>query len=109
MAVIRVLQIKPGGLLWIALECSGHVWIGRYGTGRSAATPAGDARQDRIRIANVCIGMAATLMTLAWLRGVYVVLENPPGSTISKLEPLATVLRFIQGSTEPVGRTYLAA
>ena len=109
MAMLRVLQIKPGGLCWAALECKTHVWIGRSTTGRSSDFPAGDITQSRIAKANCCVGYTTLLLLLCWLRDVQFIIEQPMNSILVTIEPLRSFILFIQGHLQPVSHTYFAA
>ena len=89
-----MLQIKPGGVLWGALPCKSWIWIARNGTGRTSSNPGGHRHVPRIAEANLQVENFVALATVARLRGVDFVVENPSSSLIFKFEPLAELLSW---------------
>ena len=101
-----VLRIKPGGILWGALPCKSWVWISRNGTGRCVQNPGGFTYVPRIAEANQQVEHFVALATLAYLRDVDFVVENPKSSLIFKYEPLSALMTWSKGS---IVNTYMGA
>lgn len=98
--------------------CSSFVMLNAVNCKRNAGNNyQGDERYAPVQLGNLLATAAAFLMTVASLRGVEVVVENPPSSAIWKFPILKQVLdTFVQRSTttprcawstEPMGRRML--
>ena len=87
-AVNLALQLRVGGLLWMAPVCSSFVWLGLSHSKRCAENDfRGDHTNEKVQEGNSFGEIAAFLLSLAWARGVHVSIENPPGSTLWKFPP----------------------
>ena len=83
-ALQAVLEIKEGGLLWMAPVCSS--W-GR----RTVKNPAGRAGYEPVKQGNHTASIAAFLYAVAMLRKVRPVIEQPAGSIMFRFKPIETV------------------
>lgn len=101
----KVLQLRPGGVLW-GPPCKTWIWIARNGTGRTASRPAGKASVERVAQANLQVENFCVLAALAWLRGCDWVVENPSSTVIHKFKPLDRLMAWTGSSTT---RTYMGA
>ena len=117
-ALQLVLCLRKGGLLVMGPPCSSFVMLNAVNCKRNADNNyQGDVRYAPVQLGNLLATAAAFLMTVACLRGVEVLLENPPCSTIWKFPILKQVLdTFVQRSmntprcawsTEPMGQRML--
>lgn len=117
-AVRLVLRLKKGGLLVMGPPCSSFVMLNAVNCKRKLANNyRGDEAYPPVQLGNLLATVTAFLMTVACLRGVEVVVENPPGSTIWNFPELRQVLdAFVQRSVvtprcpwsrEPWGRRML--
>ena len=95
-ALQAVLQIKKGGLLWMAPVCSSFVFTNSYNCQRSVARPAGNTAYGPVKEGNFMASIAAFLYAVAMLRGVHPVIEQPAGSIMFRHKPLAKVLKTFQ-------------
>jgi hypothetical protein len=84
-AVSLVLQVVPGGLVWMAPVCSSFVWLSASISQRSKENDfRGNQTVKSVIDGNLGADIAAFLFALAWSRGVHAAIENPPGSTVWK-------------------------
>jgi hypothetical protein len=79
-AIINVLSIKRGGLLWLAPPCGNFVWMSRHSTKRSLAAPLGQG--PKAAIANRLTSRTVFLIWLATSIGVLVIIEQPKSSIL---------------------------
>jgi hypothetical protein len=105
-ALVYVLRLKPNGVIWAAPECKTWIFIGRKGTGRSFLNPRGDERKKQIRNANLIAENTICLLTLAWLQGGEVFLEQPGSSLMTQLDYF---IAFKEAALFHVQRTFLGA
>ena len=61
-AVMTVLKIKPGGLYWNAIDCRSFCWTGRFNTGRTVETPAGERERMSMGCASNSCSYALNLI-----------------------------------------------
>ena len=82
-AVKLVMQLALGGLLWLAPVCSSWVGLNISRTLRSHKNNfQGDTTYPKVAEGNLQAKARAFFMQLAQFRGIEVILENPPSSTI---------------------------
>ena len=82
-AVKLVTQLALGGLLWLAPVCSSWVGLNISRTLRSHKNNfQGDTTYPKVAEGNLQAKACAFFMQLAQFRGIEVILENPPSSTI---------------------------
>jgi hypothetical protein len=115
-ALLLVLALKEGGLLWLAPVCSSWVWLNSSRTRRSVANPDGDESYPPVVEGNLHAKVAAFLYALAHLRNCTPVLENPQGSLIFEYWPVKrAIASFATGraiccrcrfSTERIGERH---
>ena len=86
------LRIKSHGSIWAAPVCSSWVWIARSGSGRSARSPGGDTRINRVRSGNMMVERLVLIFLVCWTRGVHLFLENPLSTIIHHFSPLKGLL-----------------
>ena len=99
-----VLQLGVGGLLWMSPVCTSFTWMNSRNTKRGPSNDHyGDTNYPSVIEGNLMARIAAFLFALAWARGVDVVIENPPGSSIWKFPPLKTILDGINSTFELAG------
>ena len=121
-ALSLVLQIRQGGLVWMAPVCSSWVFLNLRNTKRtSTGGPKymGNILYLPVRHGNLMADMAAFLFAVAVLNGAHAVIENPAGSMIFNYEVAATaweavwpkrfwaVLPHCRFSTAPYGSRVL--
>ena len=95
-ALGAVLQLKKGGLLWMAPVCSSFVFMNSSNCKRSILRPQGNTAYAPVREGNFMASIAAFLYAVAMLRGVHPVIEQPAGSIMFRYKPLANVLNIFQ-------------
>ena len=86
-AILVVLSLVSGGLLWQGTDCSSMGWMNRNNTGRSESNPHGNLNYPPVQIGNAQATAAAFLYALACLRSVHCITENPCNSYLWKLDP----------------------
>lgn len=91
-AVLLTLRVRQHGSIWLAPVCSTWVWVGRFGSGRTAKHAGGNVLNQRTRIGNMMVVRCVLLMLLAWARGVHLWLENPHSTLIHEFSPLKEFL-----------------
>ena len=94
-AVRVVLRLKARGLLWLAPMCNSFCFLALSCTQRNVSNGfMGNTAVQSVARGNLAAQAAAFLMTLAFVRGVEAVLENPPDSRIFAMFRHASVLGF---------------
>ena len=91
-ALQAVLQLRDGGLLWMAPVCSSFVFMNSVKCQRTVRRPAGDTAYMPVKEGNFMACIAAFLYAVAMLRGAHPVIEQPAGSIMFRYKPLAKVL-----------------
>ena len=86
-AILVVLSLVPGGLLWQGTDCSSMGWVNRKKTGRSESNPHGNLSYPPVLLGNAQATAAAFLYALACLRSVRCITENPCTTFLFKLDP----------------------
>ena len=95
-ALSLAMRLRKGGLLWMAPVCASWVFLCISRTKRhKAARYEGNVGCASVRDGNQMACMAALLYSVAFARGVDVVLENPSSSTIFMYGPLVDVLAAV--------------
>lgn len=90
-ALQAVLEIKEGGLLWMAPVCSSWVFMNSANCRRTVKNPAGRAGYEPVKQGNHMASIAAFLYAVAMLRKVRPVIEQPAGSIMFRFKPIETV------------------
>ena len=80
LALILLFRVQPGGLLFIAAQCSSWVWISRSRTGRTKENPEGDYSKPHVAEGNALNSRTALLCTIASAIGAFWVIEQPASS-----------------------------
>jgi hypothetical protein len=94
-AVRLALRLKPHGLLWLAPMCNSFCYLALSVTRRKAGNAyVGNTALQSVLEGNLAAQAAAFLMTLAFVRGVDAVLENPHDSRVFAMFRHAQVLEF---------------
>ena len=117
-ALKLVKRLRTGGLLVMGPPCSSFVMLNAVKCRRKADNNyQGDLNYPPVQLGNLLATAAAFLMTVACMRAVEVVFENPPCSTIWKFPIVKQVLDFFvlrssctprcAWSTEPWGKRML--
>ena len=57
----------------------------------------GEAGYKPVQVGNLLATVVAFIMVLAYMRGVHVAIENPPGSTIWKFSPMKEAIHICGG------------
>ena len=92
-AVRLVMRLREGGLLWLAPVCSSWVGLNISRTKRSSANQfRGNPSYAPVALGNIMALACAILMEVAHRRGVQVVIENPPSSTLFRFPALEQAL-----------------
>ena len=81
-AVVAILKIRCGGILWAAPPCSSWVWISRGSTGRTKDNVLGNVEYTSVRMSNRLVSRVAHLVWLAVRRKVFVIIEQPMDSLL---------------------------
>ena len=100
-AIINVLGIKRGGLLWLAPPCGNFIWMSRHSTQRRLDSPLGQGRTAEI--ANHLTSRVVFLIWLASCIGVFVIVEQPKSSILWEypdLERLFSELTIFSAAVE---------
>ena len=108
-ALKAVLQIKDGGLLWMAPVCSSFVFLNSANCKRSVAWPQGNTAYAPVQEGNRMALMAGFLYAVAMLRGVHPVIEQPEGSIMFRYKPLAEVLQCFHYCVATCARCHFQA
>ncbi len=117
-ALQLVKRLRPGGLLVMGPPCSSFVVLDAVRCRRNAQNNyRGDSSYRPVQLGNLLATVAVFLMTVACMRDVEVVFENPPSSVIWKFPVVKQVLDFFvqrstctprcAWSTEPWGKRML--
>ncbi len=91
LAIVLLLRVKPGGLCFMAPECSTWVWIGRKQTGRSKDNVLGNS-STKVQDANRLNQATALLCNIASQWGVHFVVEQPSSSLFFLTDCMRTVI-----------------
>ena len=112
-ALSAILRLRPGALLWLAPMCNSFCWLALSKTRRFKSNNyIGDESVWQVAVGNTAARAAAFLMTVAWVRGVHCILENPAGSRMFPFyvaagaivfQPVKAVCARCHFSEEPVG------
>lgn len=102
----KILQMKPGGVLWGGPPCKTWIWISRSGTYRTAKRPQGSLKVPRVAQANLPVENFTLLAAVAHLRGVDYVVENPSSTLIHEFKPLKALMKWTGAYSV---RTYMGA
>ena len=95
-ALKLTLRLRVAGLLWMAPVCSSWIFLAFSHTKRHKHDQyTGDLRRPNVRAGNDMARMAIFLYTVAFVRGVHPVLENPPSSVLFLFGPVVTGLAQI--------------
>lgn len=93
-----VLRLRRGGLLIMGPPCSSFVMLNAKNCKRHQGNDfRGDEGYKPVQVGNLLATVSAFLMVLAYMRGVHVVIENPPGSTIWKYSPMKEAIQICGG------------
>ena len=87
LAIVLVLRIRPGCLLWLAPVCGSWIFLCRGTTmrsmcGSSGYDALGDERRAFVRNANMMVSRCALLIRLAIALGIIWILEQPLSSLL---------------------------
>jgi hypothetical protein len=94
-ALKLVLRLCPQGLLWLAPMCNSFSWLALSVTKRALSNSyVGDESRMFVREGNAAARAAAFLMTVAWVRQVHVVIENPSTSLLFRFYNAAHAILF---------------
>jgi hypothetical protein len=94
-ALILVLRLVIGGLLWEAPVCSSFGFANSSRCKRNELNPYGDTNYGQVRQGNLMADIAMFFMTIAWARNVDVAMENPNGSWLFKLPHVESIGRAL--------------
>jgi hypothetical protein len=90
-ALILVLRLVIGGLLWEAPVCSSFGFANSSRCKRNELNPYGDTNYGQVRQGNLMADIAIFFMTIAWARNVNVAIENPNSSWLFKLPHVESI------------------
>jgi hypothetical protein len=90
-ALILVLRLVIGGLLWEAPVCSSFGFANSSRCKRNELNPYGDTNYGQVRQGNLMADIAMFFMTIAWARNVDVAIENPNSSWLFKLPHVESI------------------
>ena len=97
LALNATTNLKRKGMLWIATVCSSFVVLCRAQSQRSAENQyLGDLGRRFVREGNALMEASSLIYFIAFLLGVFVVLENPTSTVIDKCPSLCGVFTFAE-------------
>ena len=97
LALDATTNLKRKGMLWIATVCSSFVVLCRAQSQRSAENQyLGDLGRRFVREGNALMEASSLIYFIAFLLGVFVVLENPTSTVIDKCPSLCGVFTFAE-------------
>jgi len=80
-ALLLLLRVRAGGLVWFAPMCNSYNWLCRKQSGRSVRNGySGNEAKDFVATGNRAAEASSFLAAVACLRGLAFVVENPPRS-----------------------------
>ena len=94
LAVLLLLRTQPGGLLFLAAQCSSWVWVARSHTGRSKANPRGHETKPVVAEGNSLNDRAAHLCYIASMLQVVWVIEQPASSLFFDTDRMSSVIKY---------------
>jgi len=80
ITIASLLRVRPGGLVFIAAQCSSWIWMSRSSTQRSSTNPYGNSTFKCVEEGNTLNCRVALLCLLAFMSGVHYVVEQPASS-----------------------------
>ena len=92
--VKEVMELKEGGCVWRAPECTTWIFVARSGTSRTIEKPQGNSRVARVGSANRMMVALTAVLCLAWLRSVHMCVERPT-SLLNHFQPYAMFASFV--------------
>ena len=88
-AVSKVLRLKPGGLLSMGIECRSFVFLNSSNCKRNYYNQyAGDTKYEPVKTGNLFANEGKFFADLGFARGLIVVIENLPASTLWSYLPV---------------------
>jgi hypothetical protein len=103
-ALILVLRLVIGGLLWEAPVCSSFGFANSSRCKRNELNPYGDTNYGQVRQGNLMADIAMFFMTIAWARNVDVAMENPNSSWLFKLPHVESIGRALGCARQSANR-----
>ena len=97
-AVQMMRQVRLGGAVHWATQCSNWVWLSRSQTKRSHANPMGDLSRESVRKANLMVSRMAALLIFCHCAGIWWVLEQPASSFMALHHRMQEVKEFTGSS-----------
>lgn len=94
-ALATVCRVREGGTAWAAPVCSSWVWISRSTSKRTSSNPMGDSSHTFVKEGNILMKHTCAVLLIAWLRGVYVFVEQPCSSLMRLAEPMRSFFILI--------------
>ena len=88
LALMTVLSVVAGGLVWVGFPCTTMVWMARSAMRRTKAFPEGNCMRADVRDANFMAWYCAKLLYICHLRGVRYIIEQPATSVLWRLRPM---------------------
>lgn len=92
VALAFIMQVRRGGVCWLAPPCSTWVWMSRSSTGRVHG-PLGDENNPNVFNQNILVCRLIYLLKLCRSRGIFWIIEQP-ASSIMFDHPMLS--RFLQ-------------
>ena len=80
-----IMNVPPGGLIWLGTVCSTWIVTSRGSTGRSASCVLGSQKYWTVTEANKMAARSALVAFIACIRGVGFVLEQPQTSLMMEM------------------------
>ena len=92
-----ITSLKKKGMLWIATQCSSFVVLCRAQSRRNESNNyLGDLQRSFVLMGNALAEASSMFFFLAYVLGIYVILENPMSSVIDKCPSLCGCFQFVQ-------------
>lgn len=92
-AIIWVLSIPEGGLMWCAPQCSTWVWMSRKQSKRTKLDPLGNLDNENVINANKTISKLVVILKICVVRGVKFVIEQPTSSLLFEHPEMRALFR----------------
>jgi len=88
-----VVNLAPGGVLWLAPECKSWIWLSRRTSKRCSENADGDTSVTSVAEANAVARLLADVCRTCYALGVQYVIENPRSSVLFTYPPIEAMLR----------------
>eukprot|EP00959_Pyramimonas_sp_CCMP1952_P370525 7760192-Pyramimonas_sp.AAC.1 len=92
LAVLCILRVTSGGLVFFACQCSSWVWMSRSQSKRSHEDPMGGSSRQFVSDGNKLNNRCAIWRVIAHLCGVHWIVEQPGSSVFFRARDVTTAI-----------------